>query len=539
MRHLVREHWSLGVGILIWMAILAVLTSKMLASTGGRVVYGLDDAYIHLAIAKHLVQNGVWGVTPYAFSASSSSVVWPLILAGAFRLFGMNEAIPFLINVLLSFVFIVLLYQWARPLVGSSWGTLVLLLGFLLLVPVPTLVFNGMETLLQVLVSFALFARVVEHVGRPQQSDRILLPALGAGLAAIRYEGLFIILIACALLLVRKEYLLAISMASAGALPVAVLGIVSMGQGWSFLPNSIMVKHSPLSFSDWPSILALVMRPFGTIADTFVQAVPRWAGLEVGVLFLGLFLMRSRRHRRLWDESVAALALFVGVALIHSLLISEEWFYRYGAYLDVLGLTDLAYEAKALVAEDFEIAKSWRPMLLPGVLVGVLLGFPLAKASVEALLDTPLASRNIYDQQQQMALFLKEHYSGQAVAANDIGAIDFYSNLHLMDLFGLASREVALDKLDGQWNSKAIAAISDRGGTVIAVVFDSWFVSTGLPPSWIKVAEWTIEDNVVCGSDTVSWYGVGRGNAEALASNLRNFEPQLPRQVAVRNLSGY
>ncbi|MGD0575793.1 MAG: hypothetical protein ABSB61_10580, partial [Anaerolineales bacterium] len=185
------------------------------------------------------------------------------------------------------------------------------------------------------------------------------------------------------------------------------------------------------------------------------------------------------------------------------------------------------------------IAKSWRPMLLPGVLVGVLLGFPLAKASVEALLDTPLASRNIYGQQQQMALFLKEHYSGQAVAANDIGAIDFYSNLHLMDLFGLASREVALDKLDGQWNSKAIAAISDRGGTVIAVVFDSWFVSTGLPPSWIKVAEWTIEDNVVCGSDTVSWYGVGRGNAEALASNLRNFEPQLPRQVTVRNLSGY
>lgn len=535
MRRLFRNHWSLGAGLLIWVGALGVLTARILASTGGRIVYGLDDAYIHMAIAKHLVQDGVWGVTPYGFSSSSSSVIWPLLLALLFRLFGVQEAIPFLINLLLSFVFIVTLYTWARPLVGSSLGTLGLLAGFLLLIPLPPLVFSGMETLLQVLLTFALGVRLTGHMSRPKASDRFVLPALGAGLAAVRYEGLFVILVGCALLLVRREYLLAVSLAAAGAIPVVAFGLVSIGQGWSFLPNSLMVKHSPLVFSSGAALLDLIMRPFGTIADTFVQALPRWAGLELGVLFLGLWIVASQKPLKPWNEATTAMTLFVAVGVIHSVLISEEWFYRYGAYLDVLGLTALTYQVLTLSSGKIKDSLSWGPAALSGLIVTLALCYPLVAGSVQALRDTPLASQNVFDQQQQMALFVKDYYQGAAVAANDIGAIDFASNLHLVDLFGLASREVASDKMNGQWNRGTITDVTGRSGTEVGVVFDSWFVSSGLPSSWIKVAEWTIEDNVVCGSSTVSWYGVGRGNAEALASNLRHFETLLPRGVAVRN----
>jgi hypothetical protein len=163
------------------------------------------------------------------------------------------------------------------------------------------------------------------------------------------------------------------------------------------------------------------------------------------------------------------------------------------------------------------------------------LGYSLVGGSVQALLDTPIASRNVFDQQQQMALFLKEYYEHHAIAANDIGAIDFSSNLRLVDLFGLASRQVAMDKLNGQWNQGAIAGVTTQGEAEIAVVHDTLFVSTGLPSSWIKVAQWTIPDNVVCGSETVSWYGVGPTNAELLAVRLRDFESRLPVEVSVRN----
>ena len=37
-------------------------------------------------IAKNVAEHGVWGVTPYSFSPSSSSLLWPALLAGVFKI---------------------------------------------------------------------------------------------------------------------------------------------------------------------------------------------------------------------------------------------------------------------------------------------------------------------------------------------------------------------------------------------------------------------------------------------------------------------
>jgi len=70
----VREHGDVLVAAIILGAIVVVLLVATLPETGGEMVYAFDDAYIHLAIAKNLVRHGVWGVTRYAFSSSSSSL---------------------------------------------------------------------------------------------------------------------------------------------------------------------------------------------------------------------------------------------------------------------------------------------------------------------------------------------------------------------------------------------------------------------------------------------------------------------------------
>ena len=106
------------------------------------------------------------------------------------------------------------------------------------------------------------------------------------------------------------------------------------------------------------------------------------------------------------------------------------------------------------------------------------MAIPLGVLGFQALWKTPVASRNIWQQQYQMGLFLNEYYPQAAVAANDIGAIDYLADLHLVDLFGLASREVLQAKLGGEWQSDlagALDRLTSAEGARIAVLYDNWF----------------------------------------------------------------
>ncbi len=142
-----------------------------------------------------------------------------------------------------------------------------------------------------------------------------------------------------------------------------------------------------------------------------------------------------------------------------------------------------------------------------------------------------------------MGLFLKEFYPQQRLAANDIGAIDFLDDLHLTDLSGLASRAVMRAQQNGSWQrdlAGTLNILTSADGVQIAVIYDNWFdynPATGraaVPPDWVRVAEWTIPENVVCGGSTVTWYAVNLEQADALRSALEQFGAELPAGVRVR-----
>ncbi len=99
---ILRRHWPLALALaLLWLAIAALLAAS-LAATGGRVVYALDDPYIHMAMAKNLAQHRVLGVSRYEFTSTTSSPLWTLLLALLFAAAGVRDEIPLLVNLALA-----------------------------------------------------------------------------------------------------------------------------------------------------------------------------------------------------------------------------------------------------------------------------------------------------------------------------------------------------------------------------------------------------------------------------------------------------
>jgi hypothetical protein len=90
--------------------------------------------------------------------------------------------------------------------------------------------------------------------------------------------------------------------------------------------------------------------------------------------------------------------------------------------------------------------------------------------------------------------------------------------------------EVAAAKQKHTYQLRDIERLSRQTGTRIAIIYDVWFVG-GVPPEWVRVGTWTIPDNVIDGSPTVSFYAVDPTEDEHLIECLREFCSQLPRDV--------
>src|SRR5438132_223114 len=77
--------WPALAAIAALLALCLWLVSRASSLAGGAFTYPLDDAYIHLAVAKNLAAHGVWGVTQHGFTFANSSLAWPLLLAALAR----------------------------------------------------------------------------------------------------------------------------------------------------------------------------------------------------------------------------------------------------------------------------------------------------------------------------------------------------------------------------------------------------------------------------------------------------------------------
>ena len=509
-----------------YLALVAALLATSLAKTGGTFVYAQDDPYIHLTMARTLADSGVWGIRPDAFAAASSSPLWTLVLAG-FAAVGLRVAWwPFVLNIIAG-LGVVWIGDRVLQTSLAPRSRLAALAAIIVVAPLPTLAFIGMEHSLQLVLVVAFAWSIVRLMKDDGPRHLGVAAGLAALLVATRYEGLFVVAAACVVLVWHRRWKAGAIMLVAASVPVAAFGIFSLAHGGSVLPNSVLMKSHPARFASLGSTVASM------IADTASVAVLYRRPAELVLTLAVALALFARRGQNTTDArgAAAVAAMFVGAELLHSAFVKLEWFYRYEAYLMVLGVLSLAL----LWSSDDGVRERARSLKghVGGRLVLALLALPLAIRAMSAMGETPLAVKNVFEQQYQMGLFFGQEFGDTPIALNDIGAVSWLSAAPIVDVYGLATQRVADLKRQGRWDAREVdALVSSRG--VRAVAMYECALAPLIPASWTLVGEWQIRVNVAVSGETVGFFAPTPADVDRLQRALERFAPRLPPGVGWR-----
>ncbi len=525
-RSFLRRRRPLLLVLLVLAGLFAYLALASTAANEGSFTYTLDDAYIHLELARNLAEHGSWGIEPGRFDAAASSLGWPLLLALATLIFGNAVLAPLILAVSAAGALMWIMEGYLDRLgVEAPYRPLILLAAFYISAALFG-VFSGMEHVLHLIMVAALLLVVLPTLDEERRTWRRaewLSLSLALLAVTVRYESLFAVAVVVLLALLRKRWLFAAALAVAGWLPVVVYGLVSTANGAYFLPNSILVKTLT---RDAGYLEQLLTNVYTTLRYNITYTI----GLGSAAV---LWVVHWRKHG-FWHP-IGRLAFCVLGASLFSLLMLRSG-YRYHIWVIFLLYLVAALLAWSLLTrlrsrlEEHPRLK-WALIALVGLLLLHRFFFVLPEHPLQA-------TRNIYRQQRQTARFLDRYYADEAVAVNDIGAVGYYADVEVLDLWGLASQEVAELKLAGAYDSAAIERLVAERDAACAVVYDDWFRPYGgLPTDWIACARWTIPDNVVCGGDTVTFYAFDEAGAAALRKHLGEFVPELPPEVVVTALN--
>lgn len=522
-------HWPLLAALGLYLAITISFVVMSLGMNQGRLIYPLDDTYIHMAIARNAALYQVWGVTPDAFTSSTSSPLWTALLAGAYALFGVQEATPLLLNLCFGVLTVIVAYSLLQRFLTSRRMIAALLLITILSTPLPSLTIAGMEHVLHALLTLvflALASRLLADRSAPLRGSGLALLLLAPLLASIRYEGLFLVFIVCCLLVVQRRLVLALLLGGAALAPIIAYGSWSLSNGWMFLPNSLLIKSQ-----------ATQLGMFGVFTPILAGIGRLTLASHILALFLAcLVLLRWHRIRRApMNERTYAAMLFVGVVPIHMMVSSTGWFYRYEAYLQCAGFILVGLFADDMLPWFRQHTQKREQAFYYAQLLLLLSVLSFGYRSIDAIQTTPYAMHDRFLGHIQVAEFLQTYYNHDTIVMNDIGAAAFFTDARIIDLYGLGNMEPYLFRQDPSGYTKYdVEAWIGQRGAPVAILQIQWSeVQPLIPDTWELLGIWRSPRNVIFGDTTIGMFAVEPQARDLLLQRLHEYTSQLPGELQV------
>jgi hypothetical protein len=585
--------WALALVLVVPMSLMAWIIFVVGSVTDGTFTYSHDDAYIHLGAAKNLLDNGCLGINSKYYIALISSPLFTILLAGLMWIFGREPSI-ILYSLLIfysGFVYVV----WLRFSTYKITTNLFIFWGLLtaLAVPIVYALQTGMEHIIHLCISVILFLEWQMEKETSKNNHVILLSLLVAVSTLFRFDTMFLVGPLAAVDLAKGRYKRALSMTVACALPMLAYFAIGALSGSSFMPNSLRVKSSPsgkdlfatIEFYVWRLIVNIrtperawfyvvaFAATFYGVWGVFIAKRKLAEGwLVYGLTFLAAstsyFLIGPVTRYELWIVGILVLLVTLefsewfslkatvfatGMSFMFLILLNKYYAYLFYTYLATnLEHSNFSFYASILVSLlglcflAFLVYKFMGKSALQLVPISASLCFLLVgvqKRLLSRLNDYPLYSKDIYDQQIQMARFIKTYYNGQHILMNDIGTTSFFTSCTILDRTGLGTD--ALTKINAKnfvrMNPAAIMPTLDSLRKVekvkIAVVYELWLAK--IPSTWLKVGYMESHNTFLLGDKRVTFFAYTPADARLMAKNLHSFAPKLPETNTLTFMPGY
>ena len=503
----------------LWLLLFATELVASVVLCDGRLVFTLDDPYIHLAVADHILSGG-YGINAAEFSSPSSSVIWPYLLA-------LTEAVhlgtfgPLLINAFAACATVITVLRLldAVGLVNPERDGLFPYIVALLAVFAASAValpMTGMEHSLHIWATVVTFAGLVS-AARGQAPSWLHFAALVL-LPLIRFEGAAFALAAIVGFAFLGHQRFAATALAVIACGLSVYAALMVSRGLPLMPSSVLLK-SRIVETAYERTSAL-----GAILDNLTRSLANPYGQRL--LMCGFIVACSAIWARANHKALIVCMVVLAAIGAHLVFGQYDWFHRYEVYILTLAILAVLYVAaelrSRLAAREWMMAKSAIILLLAYA----------ATPYLSAAMVTPFAARNIYEQQYQMGRFAREIYN-RPVAVNDLGLVAYKNTNFVLDLWGLGSEQVRKAKLSGHYGPDQMTAFAEQYHVGVVMIYDSWFAD--VPANWTKVA--ILHTHRVTAADAdVAFYRTPSAEASDVTKALDALTATLPARDSLERL---
>lgn len=511
---------------LIFFAICFGYYYHSIQKTDGHYVYLIDDAYIHLAMAKNFALNNVWGVTKYEFSSSSSSPLFTYFLSILIKIFGNNDQIPLYLNTVFGVGIVYFLNQYFSGVFNTIQNVVISVLFILFFAVLHLLLLSGMEHIFHVFL-FVLNILCLSRLNNKSSVFGFYFSLLLMGL--VRFESMFYFVILAFLFFLLKKWKETVLVLIIGFIPIVIFCYFNYQHDGYLFPNSVVVKGAKFTFdSNLPYQLKSIF------LDNFLLNISFYKIGFFPILLSFIFILKDVTNKS-FNKIIGDNFLLIVISLLmicHSMFADLKGSFRYEAYILVGFSMALIPKLNGL----FTDAKNYiRKEKIIFALVAVNFFLLIYKCSfAHKILNN--GGKNIYEQQIQSAKFLHTFYNESKVVANDIGAITYFTDIHLLDIVGLGSKEMIpfnenKKPVDNHFENFLTQYTVDEKYDV-AVIYDGWFQSH-VPKRWEKAAVLKIKNPISVSKDEVGVYSVDPKNVQQLKQNIRKFKWNRNVQVTI------